>query len=67
MSRARWAEASGGLLGALWAALPGLLAVALLAVGAWMAWPPAGPMAAGAVLLADRMLERVWARPRGES
>jgi hypothetical protein len=41
--------------GLLWRALPSLLAVLLLSYGAWLAWPPAGFMLAGALLLADRV------------
>lgn len=41
--------------GHLWRLLPSLLAVLLLSYGAWLAWPPAGFMLAGALLLADRV------------
>jgi hypothetical protein len=50
----------------LWAGryLLGVLAVTLLAFGAWMAWHPAGPMVAGLILLADRVEDRVSAMRR---
>lgn len=38
---------------------PGLLGLGLVAYGAWLAWPPAGPMVAGALLLADRAYIRI--------
>lgn len=34
-------------------AAPGLAGLAMLAYGAWLAWPPAGWMVAGAVVLVD--------------
>lgn len=58
----RLRAAAGALLlalarpaGHLWRLLPSLLAVLLLSYGAWLAWPPAGFMLAGALLLADRV------------
>lgn len=38
-------------------AVRGLVALALISYGAWLAWPPAGFMVAGGLLLADRMLD----------
>lgn len=38
---------------------PGLAGIGLLAYGAWLAWPPAGWMIAGALLLVDRAYQRV--------
>lgn len=40
-------------------ALPGLMGLLLLSFGAWLAWPPAGFMTAGAVILADVVLSSV--------
>lgn len=62
------AAALGALVRVVLAALPGVLGLCLLAVGAWLWWPPAGFMAAGAVLLADRVGDEVAARraARGE-
>lgn len=50
----------GGALRGLWQALPGLVGVALVFYGAWLAWPPAGFLAAGVLVLADR----AWTRMR---
>lgn len=36
-------------------AVRGLAGVALVAYGAWLAWPPAGFIVAGVALLADRL------------
>lgn len=36
-----------------------VIGLVLLAVGAWMAWPPAGPLVAGGVLV---LLPIFWAR-----
>lgn len=63
-ARGTAAAAAGTVLGALWRALPGLLGVALLSAGAWMAWPPAGLMTAGVLLLADLVDERLAERRR---
>lgn len=41
---------------------PGLLAVCLVSYGAWLAWPPAGFISAGGLLLIDL----VWGRVRAE-
>lgn len=38
-------------------AVRGLVALALISYGAWLAYPPAGFMTAGVLLLADRMLD----------
>jgi hypothetical protein len=51
----------GSLLRGLWQALPGLTGVMLVSYGAWLAWPPAGFLAAGVLLLADR----AWTQLRG--
>lgn len=40
-------------------ALPGLAGLVLVSVGAWMAWPPAGFISAGVLLLVDRAWEQV--------
>ncbi|MFE7559659.1 hypothetical protein [Kitasatospora sp. NPDC057500] len=37
---------------------PGLLAVLLISAGAWLIYPPAGLITAGALLLADRVADR---------
>jgi hypothetical protein len=58
------AARAGALVRVVLAALPGLLGLVLLAVGAWLAWPPAGLMVAGALLLADRVASA--RRPGGE-
>lgn len=45
-------------------ALPGLLGLLLVAYGCWLAWAPAGFIAAGALLLADRVatpVAQMWA------
>lgn len=51
--------------GHLWRLLPSLLALLLLSYGAWLAWPPAGFMLAGALLLADRVHDEFQARSGG--
>ncbi|MER5678682.1 hypothetical protein ABT081_17245 [Streptomyces sp. NPDC002238] len=61
---ARLAGVAGAVTGVLWRALPALLGVGLVAYGAWLAWPPAGFLAAGALLLADQVADRM---PRGKS
>lgn len=50
-------------------ALPGLLAFLLLAYGAWLIYPPAGFLTAGALLLGDRLAtaRAVTRQKRGES
>jgi len=52
------AAAAGAALRRVLVALPGLLGLVLVSVGAWMAWQPAGPMVAGVLLLADRVASR---------
>lgn len=64
---ARLAGVAGTVLGALWRALPGLSGLVLVSYGAWLAWPPAGFLAAGLLLLADQVADRVTARRRGPS
>lgn len=61
------AAVAGALVRTVLAALPGLLGLLLVSVGAWWAWPPAGPMVAGVLLLVDRVATRVLAGrgPRG--
>ncbi|WP_433252892.1 hypothetical protein ACQPYK_08620 [Streptosporangium sp. CA-135522] len=58
----RLASPAGTLVRIVSAAGPGLLGLGLVAYGAWLAWPPAGPMSAGALLLADQ----AYARVRGD-
>ncbi|MEV0779183.1 hypothetical protein [Streptomyces sp. NPDC050428] len=71
MRRKAWVVRSAGVAGtvtgALWRALPSLLGVGLVAYGAWLAWPPAGFLAAGALLLADQVADRLPRRGRGLS
>lgn len=59
---ARLAAPAGAAVGALWRALPVLLGWVLVSVGAWLAWPPAGFLTAGALLLADQIADRLTAR-----
>lgn len=66
MARGDVAAAAGHALRVLSAAAGGLLGVLLVAVGAWMAWPPAGPMAAGGLIVADRVIGRVLDRRTGQ-
>ncbi|WP_037852945.1 hypothetical protein [Streptomyces sp. NRRL S-1824] len=61
---ARSAGVAGAVTGVLWRALPSLLGVGLVAYGAWLAWRPAGFLAAGALLLADQVADRLPARKR---
>lgn len=56
-----WAETLGTALRLLGTVLPGLLGWALLSYGAWLAWPPAGFMVAGGLLLVDQAWTRVRA------
>lgn len=54
---ARWISAA---LRGVWAGMLAVRALAgllLVAYGAWLAWPPAGFIAVGAGLLADRILD----------
>lgn len=63
LSRALGAVAgpAGTLARAAGQALPGLAGLGLVAYGAWLWWPPAGFIAAGALLLADRVWEQARA------
>lgn len=63
---ARLAGGAGVVVGALWRSLPALLGVGLVAYGAWLAWRPAGYLAAGLLILADQVADRLPAR-RGVS
>ncbi len=58
------AATAGAVAGVVLRALPGLAGVLLVSFGAWLAWPPAGFVAAGLLLLADRVAVAV--RGRGE-
>jgi hypothetical protein len=58
----RLAAPLGTAVGAVWRAFPALLAVGLLSFGAWLAWPPAGFLTAGGLLLADQVADR-WRSP----
>lgn len=51
------------MLRATLSALPGLGGLAALSYGAWLAWPPAGFMVAGAGVLADVLWSRLQAAP----
>ncbi|GIH91951.1 hypothetical protein ACFFMN_33905 [Planobispora siamensis] len=62
----RLAGPAGSAVRALLQALPGLLGLGLVAYGAWLAWPPAGFIAAGALLLADRAWEMTRVDRRDE-
>ncbi|MBB2914865.1 hypothetical protein FHS43_006177 [Streptosporangium becharense] len=53
------AGAAGTALRWLATVLPGLAGLALMAYGAWLAWPPAGWMTAGGLLLVDRAWEQI--------
>ncbi|MEU8270142.1 hypothetical protein AB0B89_23660 [Sphaerisporangium sp. NPDC049002] len=53
------AAPTGTLLRWLVAALPGLTGLLLVSYGAWLAWPPAGFITPGALLLADRAWTRM--------
>jgi hypothetical protein len=57
--RVRLAGAAGMVVGALWRALPGLAGLGLVSYGAWLAWPPAGFLTAGVLVLADQVADRV--------
>jgi hypothetical protein len=58
------ADAAGTAVGATGRALPALLGVGLLSFGAWLAWPPAGFMTAGVLVLADLVADRTASRGR---
>lgn len=45
-------------------AVPGLAGAGLVAYGAWLAWPPAGFISAGALVLADVVATRVADRTK---
>jgi hypothetical protein len=60
----RLAAPVGAVVGAVWRALPVLLGWALVSVGAWLAWPPAGFLTAGGLLLADQVADRLADRRR---
>lgn len=66
----RWQLAAAGAAGVLVAgllrALPGLVGLGLVAYGAWLAWPPAGYLIAGALILADVVTARYPRRPKGD-
>jgi len=60
--KAMWAGlagAAGWAVGALGRALPSLTGLVLVSYGAWLAWPPAGFLAAGALVLADQVADRL--------
>jgi len=54
------AASVGSAVRSLMLAVPGVAAAAAVAYGAWLAWPPAGWMAGGGIVLADV----VWSRTR---
>ncbi|MFF3891388.1 hypothetical protein [Streptomyces sp. NPDC001914] len=60
------AGVAGLAVGAAWRALPGLAGLGLVAYGAWLAWPPAGFMTAGVLVLADLVADRI-SSGRGQS
>jgi hypothetical protein len=60
----RLAAPLGAAVGAVWRAFPVLLGWALVSVGAWLAWPPAGFLTAGGLLLADQVADRLAIRRR---
>lgn len=60
----RVAGAAGVLVAAAWRAFPALLGLLLVSYGAWLAWPPAGFLTAGALVLADQVAGRVAAGRR---
>jgi hypothetical protein len=57
--RVRLAGAAGLAVGALWRWLPGLAGLGLVSYGAWLAWPPAGFLVAGVLVLADQVADRM--------
>lgn len=60
--QASWAGLAGAVgiaVGALGRALPSLTGLGLVSYGAWLAWPPAGFLAAGVLVLADQVADRV--------
>lgn len=56
------ARPTGTAIRAVRTAGPGVGGALLVSYGAWQAWPPAGPLAAGGLLLADM----VWDQIRGD-
>lgn len=63
--QARWAGVAGAVgmaVGALWRALPGFAGLALVSYGAWLAWPPAGFLSGGVLVLADEVADRMVGR-----
>lgn len=60
----RLAAPLGAAVGVVWRAFPVLLGWALVSVGAWLAWPPAGFLTAGGLLLADQVADRLATRRR---
>ena len=52
-------------VGALGRALPSLAGLGLVSYGAWLAWEPAGFLAAGGLVLADQVDDRVASGRRG--
>jgi hypothetical protein len=60
--RAWWlglAGAAGLMVGAAGRALPSLAGLGLVSYGAWLAWPPAGFLTAGVLVLADQVADRM--------
>jgi hypothetical protein len=60
--QARWAGLAGAVgwaVGVLGRALPSLTGLCLVSYGAWLAWRPAGFLAAGVLILADQVADRV--------
>ncbi len=58
----RAAGAVGVAVRVLSRVFPALLGLALLSYGAWLAWPPAGFLTAGALILADQIAGRMTGR-----
>lgn len=56
---ARLAGAAGLAAGALLRWLPALAGLGLVSYGAWLAWPPAGFLTAGVLVLADQVADRM--------
>ncbi|YCK35163.1 hypothetical protein ACNF49_14070 [Actinomadura sp. ATCC 39365] len=55
------AELAGAMLRTVGQVLPGLAGLGLVSYGAWLWWRPAGFIAAGVLLLADRVWEQARA------
>lgn len=55
---ARLAGAAGVVVGILVRVLPGLVGLLLVSYGAWLAWPPAGFLTAGLLVLLDLIADR---------